>query len=177
MSGFEHQVASHMMAEGMVLESLAITRAIHDRYHASRRNPWNEVECSDHYARAMASYGTFIAACGFECDGPKHHLGFAPRLTPENFKCAFTSAQGWGSFSQKRAGKRLDAEITVRSGKLRLRTVALALPDGASAATVLARLGRTEISAALSASGGRALITVAKEIELSPQQHLQLTLT
>ncbi len=58
MSGFEHQVASHMMAEGMVEESLILTRAIHDRYHAAKRNPFNEVECSDHYARAMASYGT-----------------------------------------------------------------------------------------------------------------------
>jgi uncharacterized protein (DUF608 family) len=28
MSGFEHQVASHMMAEGMVEESLILTRAI-----------------------------------------------------------------------------------------------------------------------------------------------------
>ena len=80
MSGFEHQAASHMMAEGMVLESLAVTRAIHDRYHASRRNPYNEVECSDHYARAMASYGTFITACGFESHGPTgaHRLCAAP---------------------------------------------------------------------------------------------------
>ena len=41
---------------------MAITRMIHDRYHPARRNPWNEVECSDHYARAMASYGVFLAA-------------------------------------------------------------------------------------------------------------------
>ena len=34
MTGFEHQVAAHMMAEGMVEESLIITRMIHDRYHA-----------------------------------------------------------------------------------------------------------------------------------------------
>ena len=66
MSGFEHQVAAHMMAEGMVEESLILTRMIHDRYHASKRNPFNEIECSDHYARAMASYGTFLMACGFE---------------------------------------------------------------------------------------------------------------
>ena len=71
MSGFEHQVASHMMAEGMTDEALIITRSIHDRYHAAKRNPYNEIECSDHYARAMASYGTFITACGFEYHGPK----------------------------------------------------------------------------------------------------------
>jgi uncharacterized protein (DUF608 family) len=39
MSGFEHQVAAHMMAEGMVDESLTLTRVIHDRHHAAKRNP------------------------------------------------------------------------------------------------------------------------------------------
>ena len=177
MSGFEHQVASHMMAEGMVLESLAITRAIHDRYHASRRNPWNEVECSDHYSRAMASYGTFITACGFECHGPSGHIGFAPKLTPENFQCAFTSAEGWGSFSQKRDANKLDAEITVRWGTLNLKTVSLAIPDGASAATVRVRFNQAEIRAMLKASDQRVLITFAEEIKLSPQHPLQLTCT
>ncbi len=95
MSGFVHQVASHMMAEGMVLESLAVTRAIHDRDHASRRNPWNEVECSDHYSRAMASYGTFVSACGFESHGSGGHIGFEPKLTPEDFKAPFTAAEGF----------------------------------------------------------------------------------
>ena len=80
MNGFEYQVAGHMIWEGMVTEGLAVTRAVHDRYHPSRRNPWNEVECGDHYARSMASYGVFLAACGFEYHGPKGHLGFAPRV-------------------------------------------------------------------------------------------------
>ena len=71
MSGFEHQAASHMIAEGLTLEGLTVTRAIHDRYHAARRNPYNEIECSDHYSRSMASYGSFIAACGFTCSRPE----------------------------------------------------------------------------------------------------------
>ena len=82
MNGFEYQAAGHMIWEGMVQEGLAVTRAIHDRYHPSRRNPWNEVECGDHYARSMASYGVFLAACGYEYHGPKRHLAFAPRLSP-----------------------------------------------------------------------------------------------
>ncbi len=71
MSGFEHQAAAHMVWEGMVMEGLAVTRAIHDRYHARRRNPYNEIECSDHYARAMASYGTFLARADLSIAGPK----------------------------------------------------------------------------------------------------------
>jgi non-lysosomal glucosylceramidase len=41
MTGFEHQAAGHMIWEGLVAEGFAVERAIHDRYHASRRNPWN----------------------------------------------------------------------------------------------------------------------------------------
>ncbi len=55
----------------------------------------------------MASYGVFLAACGYEYHGPKRHLAFAPRLSPENFRAAFTTAEGWGTFSQKDdAGRR-----------------------------------------------------------------------
>jgi non-lysosomal glucosylceramidase len=96
MNGFEYQAAGHMIREGLTLEGLAVTRAVHDRYHASRRNPWNEVECGDHYARSMASYGVYLAACGFEYHGPRSISVSRRRLSPENFKCAFTSAEGWG---------------------------------------------------------------------------------
>jgi non-lysosomal glucosylceramidase len=132
MNGFEYQVAGHMLWEGLVTEGLAITRAVHDRYHAARRNPFNEVECGDHYARSMASYGVFLAACGFECDGPRGHLGFAPRLTPDNFRAAFTVPEGWGSFSQKFEGSALTAELALKWGRLRLKTLSLQLPEGAA---------------------------------------------
>jgi non-lysosomal glucosylceramidase len=42
----------------------------------------------------MASYGVFTAVCGYEYHGPKGHPGFAPRLTPENCRAAFTAAEG-----------------------------------------------------------------------------------
>jgi len=130
MSGFEHQAASHMIAEGMVTEGLAVTRAIHDRYHAKLRNPYNEIECSDHYARAMASYGSFITLCGFTSHGPHGHLGFAPRLSGE-FKAAFTAAEGWGTFALTATS----ATVTVKWGKVRLNT--LALPTSPAAVRVL----------------------------------------
>lgn len=123
MTGFEHQVASHMMAEGMTDEALVITRAIHDRYHAAKRNPYNEIECSDHYARAMASYGTFITACGFEYHGPKGFLGFSPGWDKEDFKSAFTAAEGWGAYCQSKMDGRQQHAIRLKYGSLLLRTL------------------------------------------------------
>ncbi|MDQ0109679.1 uncharacterized protein (DUF608 family) [Chitinophaga terrae (ex Kim and Jung 2007)] len=125
MSGFEHQVASHMMAEGMTDEALILTRAIHDRYHGAKRNPFNEIECSDHYARAMASYGTFITACGYEYHGPKGEMKFKPAFGARDFRAPFTSAEGWGTFSQHLTKERSTHSITVKYGSLKLNKLTL----------------------------------------------------
>jgi len=99
MSGFEYQAAAHMIAEGLLEEGLTIISAIHDRYHASKRNPYNEVECSDHYGRALASYGAFISMTGFYCHGPKREMRFSPKPKGD-FKCAFVNERGWGTYSK-----------------------------------------------------------------------------
>ena len=101
MNGFEYQVASHLVWEDMLTEGLSIMKAVHERYNGSKRNPYDEVECSSHYARSMASYGTYLAACGYHYHGPKGELGFDPKIHPEDFKCAFTTAESWGTFIQK----------------------------------------------------------------------------
>lgn len=123
MTGFEYQVAAHMIWEGLVEKGLAITRMIHDRYHASQRNPWNEVECSNHYARAMASYGVFLAACGYKYHGPRGLIGFAPKLNAEKFRAAFIAAEGWGTFAQSRSGTGQAYTLDVAWGSLQLTTI------------------------------------------------------
>ncbi len=136
MTGFEYQVAGHMIWESdeqpdLLEKGLAITRAVHDRYDGARRNPFNEIECSDHYARAMASYGVFLALCGFEYDGPHKHLAFRPRLTHDNrFKAAFTAAHGWGSFEMIAAPDRFEAQVSIAYGHIELASLGLRVPDG-----------------------------------------------
>jgi hypothetical protein len=145
MSGFEWQAAAHMVFEGapvsgegfegaledpsdprsLTLRGLAVARAIHDRYAPAKRNPYNEIECSDHYARAAASYSLLLAASGFRYHGPRGSIGFDPRLEPEDFRCPFTAAEGWGSFQQKRDNGKWSAMLTVRHGRLRLKELRL----------------------------------------------------
>jgi non-lysosomal glucosylceramidase len=177
MNGFEYQAAGHMLWEGLVTEGLAVTRAVHDRYHPARRNPFNEVECGDHYARSMASYGVFLAACGFECDGPNGYLGFAPRLTPENFRAAFTSPEGWGSFSQKVEGHGYKAELALKWGRLRLKTLSLELPTGMGLAPrVRARLAGRTVSAKAHREARRLNIAFDPPIMLTAGRILEIQL-
>ncbi len=174
MAGFEYQVAAHMIWEGMVTEGLALTRAIHDRYHPSKRNPYNEIECGDHYARSMASYGVFLAACGFEYHGPRGHIGFAPRVYPDDFRAAFTAAEGWGWYSQTRKNGRLTAMIRPRFGQLRLNTVALEIPEGAKAGAIEVTIDGRQQDATLAQVGTRVAITFPVSVHVLAEQAVQL---
>lgn len=127
MNGFEHQVASHMLAEGLVTEGLAVTRLLHDRHHASKRNPWNEIECGNHYSRSMAAYGSFVTACGFSHHGPRGELRFDPKIIdvdapePKKFKAAFITATSWGTYEHDSESWR----VIVRHGTLTVRKLDL----------------------------------------------------
>lgn len=164
MTGFEYQVAAHMVYEGeaitelqmgnqteisiedsLVLKGLAITRAVHDRYAPEKRNPYNEIECSDHYARAMASYGVFLAVCGFKYHGPKGIIKFDPKIAPENFKAPFTTAEGWGTFTQKVDDKVQNAELILKYGKLTMNQLQLVLLNGIGSTNISVKLNGENI--------------------------------
>jgi len=177
MSGFEWQAASHMIMEGMLKEGLAIGRAIHDRYNAALRNPYNEIECSDHYSRSMASYGSFIAASGFEYHGPKGHIGFQPRLSPENFRSAFTSAEGWGRFAQKRNKNQLKAEMEVQWGSLNLKTIALEVEKGHQPHKASAQIGSKTVPVKLALDDQRVTLTMDANITIAKGEKLELEIS
>jgi hypothetical protein len=124
----------------------------------------------------MASYGVFLAACGYAYHGPKGHLGFAPRLTPEAFRAAFTAAEGWGAFSQERAGGRQREIIEVRWGRLRLRTLSFVVPDGMTSAKVQVIAAAGAIEANHLIRDGLLRITLSKEILIEAGESLEVTI-
>jgi hypothetical protein len=176
MTGFEWQVAAHMIWEGMVEKGLAIGKAIYDRYLPEDRNPYNEIECSSHYSRAMASYGAYMAACGFRYDGPEGKLAFGPRLSPENFRAAFTAAEGWGSFTQRIEGGKLSAGIELRYGRLSLREFSLDQVNGFSAGQANVEVGGESVEASFTAKADRYVLQFAETISVKAGQTMTVVL-
>lgn len=175
-TGCEYQAAGGMVWEGMVDEALAIVRAIDERYDGALHNPWNEVECGDHYARAMAAWGVYQALCGFHYDGPAGVIGMAPRLSPEDFAAFFTGADGWGRIVQRRIGHTQTNFVELRWGSLRLAELRAGLPpDGPKAA--VARLAGREVRARIEQRGPQRAAVLAEAVVLKAGDTLEIVWT
>jgi uncharacterized protein (DUF608 family) len=105
-TGVEYQVAAHLIYEGFVDEGLTIVKAVRERYDGYRRNPWNEVECGNHYARSMASWAVLLALSGFHCDLSRGEVAFAPVIDAStdssSLRTFWSCGRGWGTYSQVR---------------------------------------------------------------------------
>ena len=138
-TGIEYQVAAHLIYEGLVMEGLAVTKAVRDRYDGQRRNPWNDVECGNHYARALSSWSLLTALSGYHYSAPDLRLAFAPRLNASDFRCLFTTGSGWGTFRQKVSPRDAVATLELTGGTLTLGELGLQLdlPDGSTVTAAL----------------------------------------
>ena len=175
-TGIEYQVAGHMLWEGLVDEGLALIRAVHERYDGTYHNPWNEVECGDHYARALASWGCLIGLSGYEYDGPANRIGFAPRMQADDFQAFFTAAEGWGRLVQKRAAGRQTSRIEVAWGRLRARTLVFEAPDDARDVRATVTAAGKPVEATLARDGRRVTLTLANDVVVGAGQAVEAVL-
>jgi len=120
-TGIEYQVASHLIQEGFVTEGLTIVKALRSRYDGKTRNPWNEYECGNYYARAMASYSLLGALAGFRYSAVEKTLWFSPRLQVRPFRCFFSTASAFGSIELSRNS----LSVRVIEGELRIEKLVL----------------------------------------------------
>ncbi|SDS20123.1 GH116 family glycosyl hydrolase [Microlunatus soli] len=175
-TGMEYQFASHLLSEGMVDEGLIVLHAIHERYRAEYRNPYNEIECSDHYARAMMAHSAYLAAIGFGYHGSRGELSFDPKINPDDFRAAFTVADGWGTFSQ-RDNNDYRASITIRHGRLiglRRLTLRPAAIEGGRRAQVRDAEGRPVRSTSRTTDDSRLQISLARPVTLQAGETLKI---
>lgn len=176
-NGYEYAATSLMMWHDMPYNSLAHIWYMHnDRYHGSKRNPWCEVEWGLHYARSMASYGHFIGASGFEYNGPKGYIAFAPKITPEHFKSAFTSAEGWGSFEQIQKSNQQTNSILVNYGNLRLNTLVLSLNPEEKAKNLIVTLDGNEVKFKYEQKGTKVNISLEESVLIKTTKALTVVI-
>src|SRR5699024_9821866 len=98
----ENQVAAHCLVEGLTEEGHAILDGLWSRYDGRRRNPYNQVECGDHYVRALAGWNVLEALTGHSWDATSGTLqlhrppagGAFPVLTHTGWGTARASAEG-----------------------------------------------------------------------------------
>lgn len=124
MTGFEYSAAVLMMAQGMTAEGIQAVEDIRRRYDGERRNPWNEAECGNHYARAMAAWSAILILSGFEYDGPRKRVVARPKQTGTRFQSFWSCASGWGTFT--RTARQFT--ISVDRGSLACTTLDLETP-------------------------------------------------
>jgi hypothetical protein len=114
-TGLEYLAAAQLLFAGMIREGVEAVRNVRARYDGERRNPWNEPECGHHYARALASWSTLLAASGFRYYGPEQTVVI--KAAP-GFRCFWSAGGGWGTFRVTAAG----AVLAVDHGSLGVRT-------------------------------------------------------
>ncbi len=177
-TGIEYQVAAHLIYEGMIADGLAIIKGARDRYDGVPRppiprNPWNEIECGGHYARAMSSWSALLAVSGYAYDAPEQALTFMPRLTPDKHRSFFCGPEGWGTLNQTRSGSGQRDEIAVAHGRLVLRSLTLDAPSAGRRVTVTVNAKSVRTSATRSDSAIR--ITFASPVTIAAGQKLAVS--
>jgi uncharacterized protein (DUF608 family) len=125
-TGIEYQVASHLIQEGFVEEGLTIVRALRSRYEGRTRNPWNEYECGNWYARAMSSFALVGALSGFRYSAVDRTLHFGPKLKVRPFVSLFSTAFGYGTIALD--GRNLTVKVI--EGELPIERVQFTEGDG-----------------------------------------------
>jgi non-lysosomal glucosylceramidase len=175
-TGIEYHVASHLMYEGLVEEGLSIVKAVRDRYNGERRNPWDEIECGHHYARAMSSWGLLLALSGYSYSGSAMSLGFVPQVYAEDFRTFWSTGSAWGGYFQKaEAEKTQKVGLTVASGELKLKEYGFILPPSLRNHKVIALKGEAGGKAfkpIFNQDGSRILIKWAQPLMLKAGEKL-----
>jgi uncharacterized protein (DUF608 family) len=117
-TGFEYQVASHLIRMGSVEEGLEIVRLARSRYAGGVRNPFDEYECGHWYGRAQSSYALLFALTGARYDAVEQVLHLAPKVEGD-WRAFLCTATGFGTVGV-RGGEPF---LEVRSGTITVKRI------------------------------------------------------
>ncbi len=190
MTGFEYGAAATLIQNGMLKEGLMVTKVIFDRYNGRLRtegvskvkngpwgysgNPFGDDECGKFYGRSLSVWSVLLAVQGFLYDGPQGRIGFRPVLTPEDHASFFTTAEGYGLYSQKLGASGLTASLKMAEGEVRLNQVILAVAEGSRAKSAEVKLGGKVVPAKLETKGRDLRLAFASPLVLKAGESLEI---
>jgi hypothetical protein len=93
-TGVEYQVAAHCLMEGMDAHATAVLDRLFARYDGRRRNPYNHIECGDHYVRALAGFSLLDATTGLRWNAASGTLTLPDGA--RHGRLPFVASEGWG---------------------------------------------------------------------------------
>lgn len=173
-TGIEYEVAALLLYEGLVDEAMKIVCSVRGRYDGSRMNPWNEVECGDHYVRSMSSWTLLEAALGYHYHSPARAMRIAPRFPLDRLRAFLITPDGWGRIEIRRSGDCLLYEISCMHGTIRLRRLRVASREAPSRVEI--SHGGEEVGAEWQASDGHVAVELGEELSLDPGEGMLVKL-
>lgn len=117
MTGFEYTAAVGMLYENQVEIGLNTMQDVRDRYDGKKRNPFNEAEFGNHYARSMMAWGGVLATTGFHYSAVDKSMTFT--AVPGTY--FWSNGYSWGTCEVKNK----EAILTVLSGQVTLNSFSL----------------------------------------------------
>jgi non-lysosomal glucosylceramidase len=172
-TGIEYQVAALSIMEGLIEQGLSMLTDLRARYAGDRRNPYNEIECGDHYSRAMAGWSVLEAWSGLRFDSARNQLRLVHSPGREGSRLPFVTASGWGELRQERKDDG-DFEVTfdVRYGVLAIGSLVLVDLAG----SVTAGIDGADVSVSVGNETGETALTFPVDTTVSAGSSLTVRL-
>jgi len=172
-TGIEYLYATQLFYAGMLREGVQCFENVRTRYDGERRNPWDEPECGHHYARAMSAWSGVVALSGFRYLGPDKRMIAAPKIRPASFTSFWSTATGWGTFSQSIQNGRTRFSLSMLAGRLPCRSVEL-VGEARAGVKSSAGLGQKPLAHELRADAKRLIFTFPDLVDLTVGDRLVL---
>ncbi len=116
MTGFEYVAAIGMLYENQTDSGLMCIKNIRDRFDGRKRNPFDEIECGHHYARAMDSWAAVLALSGFHYSAVNKRMSF----TTIPGKYFWSNGYAWGTMQSEAATGGYKVTLEVLKGSVLL---------------------------------------------------------
>lgn len=168
-TGVEYQVAGHLAYEGLASDSLRIVSAIRARHDGRRRNPYNEIENGDHYARAMAGWTLLEAftASGYDALRQQLRLGRGVARYP------LLAATGWAEVLVDDD----QIQVSCRGGAIEISSLLVAETTGRDEVVPVRAVSTADGAVAITSAQASGEISLASAVTLAENDALIIELT